>query len=354
MCACQLEVCFDREGRSYRPGETIRGEVVVTSNKEVSCRGLEIELLWQTHGAGNKDRTVLDHIALGPQRWSPGSPWHYTFSFAAPVKPLTYHGHFLNVDHYIAARADLPMAIDAKTSEEYLLLPGPSSRTEYLAAPVDFTQSQSAQSGPAGKVIGWILLPAILGLVAVLLGFLLPILLAVGAVVVLRRWLAERRLGRVTVDVNTPEVGRSRSAAAVPLVGRLSSWWRGDKVHAVSPGEPVRFHVRFQPRGHVDLDRVSAKLIGTEECRSGSGSDAKTHKHAICEQELVLAQGLACYPGTPMDLAGELLVPDIEAYSFRSHNNALKWRIEVKIEAPRWPDWSRDTTLALVPRAVSP
>ena len=350
MCACELEVRFDREGRSYRPGEAVRGEVVVTADQDVSCRGLAIELLWQTHGAGNKDQMVLDQIVLEAQQWSPGHPYRYPFAFTAPATPLTYHGHFLNVDHYVAARADLPMAIDAKASEEYLLLPGASSRRDYLAAVVDFTQSQPAKSGLVAKAIGWFLLPVILGLLAVLLMALLPILFAVGIVVVVRRWLAERRLGRVTVGVNAPEVGSSASPGAMSVVGRFGSWLRGDRIHGISPGEPVRFNVRFQPRTQVDVDRVSARLVGAEECRSGSGTDAKRHTRALCDEQVVLAQGLACFPGAPVDLAGELGVPDIEAYSFRSQDNALKWRLEVKIESPRWPDWSRDTTLALVPR----
>jgi hypothetical protein len=42
-------------------------------------------------------------------------------------------------------------------------------------------------------------------------------------------------------------------------------------------------------------------------------------------------------------------VPALEAYSFRAHNNALKWKLEVAIEIPSWPDWKRDHPLLLVP-----
>ena len=56
MSNCELEVRFDRDDRTYRPGDPVRGEVVAVTDEDVSCKGLSIELLWQTHGAGNTDR----------------------------------------------------------------------------------------------------------------------------------------------------------------------------------------------------------------------------------------------------------------------------------------------------------
>jgi hypothetical protein len=349
MSKCDLQVQFDREDRTYHPGEAVRGEVVVTTDQEVSCRGLAVELLWQTHGAGNTDRQILDRLLLEPQTWSPGRPFRYPFSFTAPSTPLTYHGHFLNVDHSVAARADLPWAVDAKAREEYLLRPGPTSRADHLAATVDFTRAPAGTSGPVAKTIGWLLLPIVLVLLAALLVVLLPIVLVVGGVILARRRLAERRLGPVTVHPSAEAVGLPATGGPMAIAGRFGARSRPDTVYAISPGEPLRFSVRFQPRSRVDVDRVTARLVATEKCTSGSGTNSKTHTQTLCDAQAILAEGLPGMAGIPVELSGELQVPDLEAYSFRAASNALTWNLEVKVEVPRWPDWVRATPLALVP-----
>lgn len=349
MSTCELEVRFDRDDRTYRPGDPVRGEVVAVTDEDVSCKGLSIELLWQTHGAGNTDRTVLETVAVEAQQWSPGLRYRFPFAFTAPDRPLTYHGHFLNVDHCVAARADLPWARDAKVSEEYLLAPGPASHRDHLASPVDFTVTPAGASGPVAKVIGWLLLPILLVLVAALLLMILPLVLVIGGVVLLRRFIAERRLGRVTVEVSAPEVAPTPTSATKSVVTRMSARARPPALRAITPGDGVRFRVLFQPRTRVDVDRVSVRLVGVEECRSGSGTNSKTHTHILCEETTVLAEGVSYIPGVPMELAGELPVPDLPAYSFRAHSNSLKWKLEVIIEVPRWPDWKRDHPLALIP-----
>jgi hypothetical protein len=349
MSKCELEIRFDRDDRTYQPGDPVRGEVVAITDEDVSCNGLSIELLWQTHGAGNTDRTVLDTIAVEAQQWSPGLRYRFPFAFSAPDRPLTYHGHFLNVDHCVAARADLPWARDAKVSEEYLLAPGPASHRDHLASPVDFTVTPAGTSGPVAKVIGWLLLPILLVLVVALLLMILPLVLVIGGVVLLRRFIAERRLGRVTVEVSAPEVAPPRPGGAAGLSAKATSRWQPPAPRAVTPGSAVRFRVRFQPRTQTVVDRVSVRLVGAEECRSGSGTNAKTHTHTVCEETTVLAEGMSFLGGAPVELAGELPLPDLPAYSFRAHSNALKWKLEVSIEVPNWPDWKREHPLALIP-----
>src|SRR4030042_2567192 len=158
MSKCDLEVRFASDGRAYRPDSTVDGDIVVTVDEVVSSKGPRVELGWQTHGMCNKDQQVLTEVVLKPQQWSPGQASSYPFSFTAPKQPLTYHGHFLNVDHHVAARVDLPWKIDPKASEDYVLEPGPSSHQDYLALPRDFSQPQTkGKSSWVGQAIGWLL-----------------------------------------------------------------------------------------------------------------------------------------------------------------------------------------------------
>jgi hypothetical protein len=99
------------------------------------------------------------------------------------------------------------------------------------------------------------------------------------------------------------------------------------------------------------VNRVVATLVGEEVCRSGAGTNAKTHRHGVCRQELTLAEG-ATYPGgMPVELAGELEVPETSAYSFKGGQNQMVWKLEVVVDLPKWADWKQKLELGLVPAA---
>ena len=95
MCACELEVRFDREGRSYRPGDAVRGEVVVTPDQDVSCRARE------RHGTQQSDRPPAAVAGTARRALCSGAPTNVKTPHTRkidedgkPVKPdaLSRHG----------------------------------------------------------------------------------------------------------------------------------------------------------------------------------------------------------------------------------------------------------------------
>ncbi len=126
MSKLRMQIVFDREDRSYRGGEQVAGEVVVTASAEVVCNGLKLEYFWQTHGKGNKDRGEGGQQILFEGQWRAGETNRYPFEFKSLPGPPTYHGHHLNIDHYVRVRADIPWSFDPKTTEEFILSPGGS------------------------------------------------------------------------------------------------------------------------------------------------------------------------------------------------------------------------------------
>jgi hypothetical protein len=356
MSKCDLEVRFADGQRSYRPGDTVRGDVVVTTDQEVSCKALKIELGWHTHGIGNTDRQALDEIVTDAQQWSPGREYTYPFSFTAPRQPLTYHGHYLNVDHHVAARADLPWAIDPRVTEDYVLEAGPSSREDYLTTPIDFSQPQSkGKSSCLGTALGWLLAPLLIVLLLALLAALIPLVAVIGGAILLRRHLAERRVGRVTVELAAPIVeDRSKGAGALTTAARAGSRRFRTPVYGIAPGESVLCRVQLVPKADVKVNRIVAILAGHERCRSGVGTSARTHTHVLCQQELVLAEGASYMARMPVQLSATLEIPKVPAYSFRAKSNKLIWKLDVVIDLPNWADWTRETKLSLVPAAGAP
>ncbi len=130
MSRCDLAVLFDREDRTHRPGEKVRGKIEVKVNKEVTCKALGVEFCWQTHGKGDRDAKSIDKMVLSEKKWMVGSSLAFPFEFTVPRRPLTYHGNYLNIDYYIKARADISWAIDPKAEEEIIVAPGKTGSTQ--------------------------------------------------------------------------------------------------------------------------------------------------------------------------------------------------------------------------------
>src|SRR4051812_37999520 len=112
MSTCELRIDLDRPDPVYSPGEPIRGRVEVRAEADCRCRRLTLTREWRTHGRGNRAAGGRLELGLFEGAWRPGEVAVYPFELDAPSGPFTYHGHYLNVDWYLRARADVPSAPD--------------------------------------------------------------------------------------------------------------------------------------------------------------------------------------------------------------------------------------------------
>ncbi len=346
MSRCDLSIRFDREDRTYRPGDEIRGEVTVLANRDVKSNGLQIELGWATHGAGNVDKGTLETFREEHLHLSAGRETTHAFRFVAPTRPLTYHGTLLNVELRVNARVDVPWAIDPKASEDLILVAGHGSRDAYLCEPPSFTPQ--ASNSKAAKVIGWILSPLILVMVLMLFALVVmvsPIILGVLLVKFVRKRMAVRRLGRVDLRVDAPEAVEKKLAPAE----RIRSFRRDPAklTHAISPGRDFQVWVQFMPPRAIELS-ATVTLVGEERCRSGSGSNAVTHRRRVCEAKTVLTEKRLYQSGQPVQFQARITPPDEAAYSFSSSDNHLEWSLEIRIDIAG-PDWVETRKLRMVP-----
>jgi hypothetical protein len=53
--------------------------------------------------------------------------------------------------------------------------------------------------------------------------------------------------------------------------------------------------------------------------------------------------------GQPIDLRGEILLPDGSAPSFTASSNTITWEMKLAIAIPKWPDWVQTGKLLVVP-----
>ena len=123
MAKCDLTIELDDPDRVYLGGETITGVVRVHCDTDVSCKALEVKSVWRTHGQGNVDSGEAETKILFSGQWTAGESPEYQFELSITEWPPSYHGHYLNVDHYVDARAMIPWGIDPKASVPFVMRP---------------------------------------------------------------------------------------------------------------------------------------------------------------------------------------------------------------------------------------
>jgi len=307
MSRCNISIDFDKPDRVYQPGETISGEISIQVTKDTQCSGLIVEQFWQTHGRGNTDRGDLHTVILDEGMWQEGDHYRFPFTFATPNGPPTYRGKYLNIDHYIEVRVDVPWAFDPTHREEFILLPGDRP---YAHAP-----EINETSNTSSSLAKWAGVPFLIiaGILIVTPLFFIGIPLMIGALFfIMRNFMAEKRIGKVDVH------------------------W--DNLAAV-PGEPLGLNINFVPIVTGKLNAITAVLRGVESVESGSGTKRTTHTHVLEERTVTLYSEGGVTAGVPIDLNCEIPIPQTDAFTFIASDNKIMWTVTLRIDIPMWPDW---------------
>lgn len=340
MAKCELNVVLDRPNATYAAFEPITGRVEVSVDGDCRCDGLTLTAQWFTHGRGNQASGDGEKLELFKGNWTAGDTPHYTFELHGLDGPLTYHGHDLNVDWRLVARADIPWALDPKGERELILVRGDAKpdRLTQLIQPV-VRSADVARAAPfVGACFGLVFaLPGlgvaiggVVGLAAGELGavMMIPfglIFMAVGGLItfmVLRNSIAARRLGEVDLGV-APST--------------------------LQAGQVVRVHLGFRPPKDVTINSIKATLVGKEEVVRGSGTNKSTYRHELFREETTLMEQKRLHRLEDVALDAALTLPADAPPSFNAPSNALVWSVNVHIDVEGWPDWSLEEPLVVLP-----
>ena len=130
MAKCDLSIELDDPKSIHSGGGKISGVVRVVVDADVKCTGLEVSSGWKTHGRGNVATGQAGKATVFAGEWRAGESGEYRFELPIADWPPTYHGHYLNVDHYVDARAKIPWGFDPKASAPFMMRPsgGPRGR----------------------------------------------------------------------------------------------------------------------------------------------------------------------------------------------------------------------------------
>lgn len=327
MAKCDLSIELDRPDATYGGGGTITGVVRVEADADVKCTGLEVQTGWRTHGRGNIASGTAGVTTLFSGNWTAGETVEYRFELPVAHWPPTYHGHYLNVDHFVDARAKIPWGFDPKASAPFLMRP--TCKGEAAAVPKATTQ----MSGVVGAIVGFMVIGfaiAFLVGLAVAGPFSLIFLLfpLAGAVYwFFRKFLPRWVLGEV--------------------VGSFP-------VEMISPGELAQGELTIQPKKSVSINGITLLFQAREQCVSGSGSNRKTHRHTLFEKTEVLQGATTLKAGVLHRFPMSLTLPGDAPYSLDLDDNDLIWSATLRVDIPRWPDWVNEIPLTVVPTGKAP
>ena len=330
MSKCDISIELDDPQAVYQLGDTVTGTVKIQVNKDVNCSALKITGLWKTHGRGNTDSCNYgDHIAFEGLMHA-GEVKTIPFSILIEGVPLTYRGEYLNIDHYVDVRIDIPWSIDPKASKEFLVLPG---GTQEILEP--------SNADPTASDIGFgcAIFTLILSLVCYFVslqfedeaskmtGFCVGvILLVIFICVVISKILIrlrEKKLGLVNLEMDT---------------------------FIVTPNSSVPCKLVFSPLKPIEVNKVTAKLTATEVVTSGSGTDKTTHRKKLFEEIANLSDYQLFQPYQSAEISGDICIPDTIAYSFNAGaSNKLHWELAFHMDVKSCPDWKYTANLRLVP-----
>ena len=323
MSKCDISIQLDKGKREFRNDESVTGTIDLQVNKNVQCRSLVVSGYWKTHGRGNRDSGKYSPMSLYSGKLQSGQTYSYPFVLPTDKVPLTYRGKLINLDHYLDVRIDIPWKLDPKKRTDFVLLPGSAGRAIEPSQPVASLGIQ------IGRMIA-VVISAVLCLVGIATLWACVGILPLGAGITigyfaLRKTLAERRLGSVTVTCESA---------------------------LVAPGDLLPLQLSCTPRKGGKITNITARLVGKEKAISGSGTNKSTHTHKFYDKTFELAGKTSFNAHEPLTFNGQIQIPDSNAYSFHTGDNSVYWKLTLCIDIPHWPDWRQVINLALVPRPL--
>ena len=293
MSRCDISIRYDQPDRTYRGGDTVSGEVHVQVNKDTTSNGIQLTHYWKTHGHGNTDSGV-DQIEMlaGHSELRAGKDLAFPFSFVAECQPPTYRGHLINIDHYVKVSVDVPWAIDPKSEEEFILLPGkrPPEVTGQREEIVVFTSKSSMEPSP-GCLKAIYVVDQIIGKLRLV------------------KMLASR-LGEV--ELQTPH-------------------------RVVGVGEDWPLELQFTPKKNCQINGIEVKIHCREIATSGRGSSRNTRHHTVLEKMHVLELAGELTAGELFDQRYSVPFPETSAYSLNEDSNKIYWMVEVRVDIVAFP-----------------
>jgi hypothetical protein len=336
MSKCEVKILFDRPDGIYKFGEAIAGVVQVAAHADFHCRQITLIRGWKTHGRGNIASGGEEGLILADAaEFKTGETRDYPFRFAELAGPVSYQGHYLSVEWHVRAHLDIPLAVDVKQEEKFILAGGETSQEILLGTGEEVKINAKISSELEGRIAMAKVLGVpffIIGLAMIYFSAWYPLTLALGLAatgfggwqifLMVRNKLAQKKLGEIEVRIHP------------------------DKLR---PGNQLECSVAL-PSSHAQrLQKITATLIGEERVVSGAGNHKMVHTYKIHEQVTEETAHQAVDSANKLQFNLPLQLPAEAPSTFHAPDNALFWFVLVHCDIRGWPDWVQEFPITVMP-----
>ena len=341
---CDLAIEFDNPSRQYRTGDQVSGFVTVEVNKDCRCRGLSVDCEWRTHGRGNRSRGSTRTAIVFEGEWTAGV-YRYPFSFIIPNGPVSYHGHLLNVDWYLRARADIPWSFDPREEVDFIVDPGiPRSNEPYLTGDPNSHSHSSLEQRVASYKAGSSALFFVIGIVLFAVAAFMCVMMVLTGISAVAILMA---IFHGALAILFLSIGLQRRMAIMKF-GDIQIEIPQKRIHA---GGIVDLRLDIPPSSKGRLNKVTASISCAEVVTSGSGTNRTTRTHTLLGDSHVFESSVnrTLRKGESAQFSHRFRLPENAPPSFHTYNNHITWKIEFHVDIARWPDWVEARPLEVVP-----
>jgi len=117
--------------------------------------------------------------------------------------------------------------------------------------------------------------------------------------------------------------------------------------HPLHPGQQCRLFLS-QP-GRLAINSIEVLLVCEEEATYRQGTNTRTETRKVCHRQLFHRDAFEVYRGMPFEAECELSVPAAAMHSFKAAHNGVHWKVVVKGDIARWPDYERSFPVIIHP-----
>lgn len=120
--------------------------------------------------------------------------------------------------------------------------------------------------------------------------------------------------------------------------------------HPLQPGQD--YEMLLSQGGSLSIRQLEVHLICLEKATYRQGTDTVTDIEIVCQQPVLTQKDIDVQAGLPYETRCQFRVPEGAMHSFLANSNAVNWKLSVRVEVQRWPDFRRDFPLVVRPHGV--
>ena len=120
---CEIRIEFDRPDACYPNNSYVSGQIVMEARKRIVSKCLFVGGIWKASGKRIKHAVKYEQIVAPFRTMQAGELCEVPYRIRTPSGPPSYHGHLLNVHHYVRVRVEFLWVFVLSRNNEYFLVP---------------------------------------------------------------------------------------------------------------------------------------------------------------------------------------------------------------------------------------